>query len=601
MGVLRIANFDGVVPRTGAAELADNQAQQADNVRLYNRELRPWKGASKVYEPAILNAQTIFKHYGAAGAYRWLTWPEQVDVAMPPTADTADYRLYYSGQATPRKTNWTLGATGSGPYPADYLEMGVPAPTSAPAVATAAGTSTTADTRAYVYTHVSTFGALKEESAPSPASNLITLSTSQSVNLSSLPAAPPAGKYNITHIRIYRTIAGDSTGSNYAFVTELAIGTTTYNDDLKAIQLGAALGTIGWTPPPSNLKGLVSMAGGILAGFVGNTVYFSEPYQPHAWPVKYALNVPYQIVALGAIGSAVVVMTERNPFVISGILPGSMTVEVLNLPQPCVSKRSVVVSMDGCMYASPEGIVQVSPGGAAVLSKTLFRRIEWQSYAPSTMVSALFDGCYFGFFASPTQGNRAMVISPDDIPTLSFFLARALHAHVDIQESRFYFLSSQDGFIYEADADANNPFNYEWKSKLFVLPEALSFSAIRLDADYLFAQSVDTYNVQVAAIQAANAVLFAAGNVLGALNAAPVNTFPVNGSLLQNVPALSALRTAQVTIYGDGALICSLTLGSYSPVRIPAVRAKQWEIRIAGNIPVRSVTLASSIEEMKAA
>lgn len=598
MGVIRIAGFDGQVPRTGPAELEVTQAQQADNVRLYNRELRPWKGAIKVFTPAILNATTIFKHYGPAGVSKWLTFVEDVDVCMPPTADTSDYRLYYSGQATPRKTNWTLASAGAGPYPNDYLEMGVPAPTVAASVAAAAGSSTTADTRAYVYTYVSTFGSLKEESAPSPASAVITITTAQKVNLSGLPASAPAGKYNITHVRIYRTINGDSTGSNYAFVAEIAIGTTTYSDDASALSLGVALPSLGWTPPPSGLKGLVSMAGGVLAGFVGNTVYFSEPYQPHAWPLRYAMNVPYQIIGLGAMGTSLIIMTDRFPYVISGNQPGSMSMEQIPIPQPCVAKRSITVSQAGVMYASPEGIVNVVSGNAGVVTKPLFRRIEWQDYAPTSLVSAIFDGVYFGFFASATQGNRAMVLSPDDVPALSFFLARALHCHVDIKESRFYFLDSQDGCIYEADSDSNNPFTYEWKSKLFVMPRALSFAAIRLDGDFAYAQSVVTYNAQVAAIQAANAIIFAAGSVKGAVNQAVVNAFPVDGSLLSVVPPLSALRTAQVLIYGDGALVAGLTIGSYTPVRIPAVRAKQWEIKIVGNIPVRSVTMAGSVDEL---
>jgi hypothetical protein len=191
---LKISNFDGVVPRMSATMLAENQAQVADNVKLYSRELRYWKGPTLDYTPSTLSGtKTIYKHYvdpTASPAYYWLTWSEFVDVGLSPTTDTSDYRLYYTGDGAPKKTNAALIVAGSGDYPQTWLEMGVPAPLTAPGL-TRVGGGAVVETRAYVYTYISTFGALTEESAPSPPAT-VGWGTGNSITVDTFAAVPSA-------------------------------------------------------------------------------------------------------------------------------------------------------------------------------------------------------------------------------------------------------------------------------------------------------------------------------------------------------------------------------------------------------------------------
>lgn len=592
MAMLRVAGFDGVVPRLSATALRDNQAQQADNVKLYNGELRYWRGARLEHTPAISTGRSIYKHVNAAGTSRWLVWATDVDVVPGPSADLTDIRLYYTGDGTPRKTNFTLSVS------ADYQEMGLPAPTVAPTVTDTTGTNPTTETRVYVYTYVNTFGSLTEESAPSPPSATITVNQNRAVAVSGF-AAPPSGKYGWSAIRIYRSVGG-STGANYAFVAEIPLNQSSYTDDLRAASLGSALPTIGWTPPPSNLSGIVSMAGGVLAGFVGNTVYFSEPYFPHAWPTRYALNVPHQIIGLGAVGSTLVVMTDLFPYIITGITPGAMSVEKVSIAEPCVSKRSIAVDETGVVYASPNGLVNIGRGAQGVVTNNLFRRDEWQEYAPNTLVGASFEGRYFGFFQSPTKGNRALVLTRDDVPALSFFDAAALGAHVDGRNAKLFYVAQADGKIYEADADDARPFSYQWMSKRFVLPAASSFSVLKVDADYSAALNVSTFNAQVAATQAQNQTIWTNNaNLLGTLNQTLVNTFSVNGSLLQNVPQPATARSVQVQVYADDKLVSEPVVTSFDPVRLPPFRCREVEVRLIGNTPVRSVAMATTTLELR--
>lgn len=593
MPKLEITGFDGVIPRMSSTMLADNQAQTANNVKLYSRELRFWRGPSLIYNPATVSPVSLYRLYGAADN-RWLTWATDVDVAPGPLADTSDYRIYYTGDSHPRKTNWSLASSGGGPYPAAYYKMGVPKPPGAPAVVLhGSGASVGTEARAYVYTWVNTFGGITEESAPSDAA-AISVTAANSVDVTR--GVAPTTELNLTAWRIYRTVTG-GTSSDYEFVAEVAIGTTVHTDDLLVAALGDVLGTIGWAEPPSDLAGLVPLPCGSLAGFSGNTVYFSEPFFAHAWPVAYALSFPYNIIGLGVVGNSVVVMTDRYPFVIDGPYPGAYSVTEVPMLEPCVSKQSIASDEIGVVYASPNGLIGLGPTMRGQLTQALFRRDEWQLTNPTLIKGAIYDGKYFACYPSLTDGDT-MILSRDDIPALSFLEVQATAVYVDSRTATFFYINGVDDSVYQLDADSVNPFSYAWLSKRFILPQAISWSALRLDADYSQITADADYDANVAAIQAENAVIYAAG-LNGSLNENLLDEFEINGDALLPVPTISGTRFAQVHIYGDGVLQTVLSMVSIDPVRVPAFRAREIEIKIIGTISVRSVALATSVLELR--
>ena len=595
MPQLKILGFDGVVPRMSATMLGDSQAQVASNVKLYSRELRYWRGPALDFNPSISSIKSIYHYYSADPDPIWLTWQTDVDVCTSPMTDASDYRIYYTGDGVPKKSNYSLITTGTGAYPRASLNMGVPAPTGAPTATRVGSGTTNAESRYYVYTYVSTFGSVKEESAPSPPSNLVTIYTGDSCTVNGFTTAPTSG-YNITHKRIYRTVTGATTDS-YEFVAEIAVATTSYSDSLTAAQLGEVLPTIGWSPPPDTLAGLIPLPSGALAGFSGDTVYFSEPFYPHAWPLAYALNVPYRIKGLGIYGTSVVVMTERYPYIINGGIPGAMSVERVPILEPCVSKQSIVSDEFGVVYASPNGLVGIGAESRSVTTNALFRRDEWQAQSPDKIAGVVVDSKYFAIYPTSTDA-QAMVLSRDDIPALSYIDVFASALHVDSRTGKLYFCDSGDDSIYELDANELIPLPYEWKSKRFVLPQATSFSCIKLDADFSQADVSAAYQAQVDAITASNATLFS-GSLNGVLNTTAINTYDINGSVLANIPLFAAARTVQVDIYGDGALVATTTISSFDPLRLTPFKSRTIEVKITGNVNVRSVALATTVPELR--
>lgn len=714
MPVLKVMGFDGIIPRTSPTMLEDSQGQQADNVKLYSRELRYWKGAqleSYVPEnglvvggPAI---KSLYKYYyGTASAYLWFAWTTDINAVQSPMADLTDYRLYYTDGVKPKKTNYTLATTGTGAYPRSSLNLGVPAPTTQPTTTigsfpitgftatdggsnysvgdlvyvsggtftvrmvltvssvttgtnngplygvtiTTPGTYTvlpppnsniisttgtghgakgtvtagTVENRAYVYTYLSTFGAVTEESAPSPvANNLNVYSSVNSVNVSGLLAFP-SGSYNFTGVRIYRTITGTTTDS-YALVTEITTGTpntVSYDDTKTTAQLGEALATLGWSPPPDTLQGLISHPSGALVGFVNNTVYFSEPYYPHAWPLAYAINVPNKIISLGIFGTSVVVTTDRFPYIITGSYPGGMSAERVPILEPCISKQSTVSDEFGVVYASPNGLVGIGPAMRGVITNNLFAYNEWITYNPDLIAGAVVNNQYFATYPTTTESQKTLVFNRTDIPALSKVEMPATAVHVDSKGGNLYYVNGITGRILKWDADDLNPLSFDWLSKRFVLPQATTFSVLKLDANYAQITSASNNAALTAAVAARNQARFSS-DLIGAVNAGqpgPANTnnfmgtlnssyfdstqseyrgMLVNGSILEELPTSASTRAVAVEIYGDGELKTTLNMTSFDPVRIPPFKSRTVEVSIQGNIDVRSIALATTQIELR--
>ena len=112
------------------------------------------------------------------------------------------------------------------------------------------------------------------------------------------------------------------------------------------------------------------------------------------------------VVGLGAFGQSVFVGTTGNPYVIQGSDPGSLTMTKLPQKQACVSKRSIVEMNGGVIYASPDGLMQVTESnGLSSLTAGLINRDDWQSFNPSSFSSFELDSRYYAFYDNgTTQG-----------------------------------------------------------------------------------------------------------------------------------------------------------------------------------------------------
>lgn len=626
MSSIKLAGFDGLVPRTSPTLIAETFAQIATNVKLYSKELRHWRGPTVVYTPPDRPYKTVFRLFHSDGSTAFLLWENEVNVAVSPTAETVpgESRIYYTGDGEPKKTNWAMAVGATEPYPSKWMPMGVTPPqtgapgeevAAAPTVTKIVAGTGTIETRSYVYTHISKFGAVVAESAPSAAAEIDVEVVGSTVRISGF--VTPEADENVTARRIYRTVVGATTVT-YQLVAEIPVATASFDDALAIADIpGDVLGTIGWQPPPKDLQGLVVLPGGSLVGFVANTVYFSEPHYPHAWPIAYAVTLPVmKIVGLAVVGSSVVVMTGTNPYFIHGGFPGEMYTEKIPLQEPCVAKTTIATDEDGVVYASPNGLVLISPGQRGLMTTDLFTADEWRPLVPSTMVATILQGRYFGVFPSRSP-TPAIVLSRIDPPALSNMQLPAVALHTDARNGFLFYVHETDHKVYQLDANDDVPLDYQWRSKRFWLGRGMTFSVLRLDANYSQLSEAGASDAERAAIIASNQALFP-GDLMGSINSAPINAFvgdgppgsvgiEVGGSILQNLPRVVSARRLQVTLFGDdtdqdGLLdhMVTLDLFSLDPIRIPAFKSRELEVQITGNIDVISLHMATTMEELLA-
>ena len=639
MSTIRLTNFSGILPRYSDTGLEDRMATVARNVKLTSGEIRPWRKPVAVQATIQQGVVSIFKLEGADGGSIWCEWTQDTDVCYSPIADQEEFRIYYSENGACKKTNYELCSDATGEDAEDappykWLHMGVPYPTQKLTITATRVpndpdqwaedhpdedyeeySADNTDNRVYVYTYVSEFGDIEEESAPSDPTEIVCDTVGGSVHITGFGDAP-TDHYNITKVRLYRAVTGSST-TVYMLVDEMNLvnhqfpesgrslngvdwADSTYNDTRTVAQLGKELDSLYYTPPPEGLRGLVSMPNGFLAGFVHNQVWFSEPYLPHAWPSNYMLTTDSPIIGLGVYGNTLVVATTRQPYTISGTHPSAMTQEKQPMNQPCVSKRSIAYDQYGVLYASAYGLVAIAGGQMDVFTRPIISQDEWQDYNPATITAAMYNNLYMAAYRR-SGGNGILVFSRSDEPALVTYDFTPTAMHVERATGRLFCVNERDSTIYRMDADTLNAEVYEWVSKRFVNPYWTSFAAMKLDASFNANVDYDNYLALRQEVLDYNQNIwneYKGKSILGDVNSCMPNTVQVNGDIMEPVPSFPEYRYIRVTLIADDEEVYTCSFDSIQAVRVPPVRAHSWKIKFAGNLEIRSFMISTSMREL---
>lgn len=441
--------------------------------------------------------------------------------------------------------------------------------------------------RAYVYTYVTAYG---EEGPPSPA----TIAQGNQAGDWTVQCSAPTGdqslERNLTAIRIYRSVTSAQGIATYFFVTELTLPVITHIDSETdaIVTANNQLTTTGYTPPPENLKGMVAMPNGMIAGFTDKEVYFCEPYRPHAWPVAYALSVDFPIVGLGVIGQSLVVCTSSNPYVMTGTRPDNVASSKLSDSEPCMSRGSIVSTKNGVYYASPNGLCLVQPGNVQIATKGIIDKTEWLQnlvveflragwigdayycYGPTrtgTFDIGAFDGDSFdspgltenfdGALIDPTNQRIAYSVMSAPTPTSNVMQ--------DVWSGEV--LVVRGGSVYLIDVTDEATFGtFLWRSKIMQTPERKNLGVARVMFETL-------------------------------AGAPTLNPVP-NASLVQS---LAADQYGLFRVYADGVHVFTREIRTSGEImKLPSgFKAHYWQVEIEARVRVFSVEVASSAKEMR--
>lgn len=546
---LEVSSFLATIPRLSEDRLPAGYAQVAENTDLHKGTVRAFNDVGAPTALAFANPIKTAYLWRVNDTEYWFRFKDDVDVARSPIADDENKRVYWTGDKTdvdtageayPRISYTPIAYTGGTQYPANSYRLGVPAP-SMPPVATVTGSTTdasTAEARFYVKTYVTAIG---EEGPPSATSTMVMVADGQSVNLSGLGLDGTDGYgRNITLQRIYRTNEGND-ATAFQFVTELPIATGTFSDTLDGDELAEVIPSVEWQPPPAGMSGIRLMANGVMVGFRGNEICFSEPFLPHAWPVSFRLTVDSKIVAIGTFENSVVVATEGKPVLITGTDPASMSQRDIQIVEPCASKHSMVSLGHGCCYASQNGIVYIGPSQQGLITESVLTKEEWAQFEPGTIRACEYRQQYLAFHGTGGASGRGFFFNPRNaqggLVTLSL---RARAVHRDPLNERAYLLDWDNNIrVFEGGARLLSV----WRSPILNEDDPCSYTALKVSA--------------------------------------------------------KDFTATELRIYGDGALYWSGTITSKAPVRIPrGARCDQWEVEIRTKGEVRAVTLAESVGEL---
>lgn len=522
---ITLQGFGGTLPKVEPRYLPDQAAVVASKVRLDRGHLEPAREPVTVdtsggpvdsfyVSPPDVGVATLF--FAAA----------DVDVVSAPIATKT---LYLTGNtAVPQKY-----------FAGSFTDLAWPAPVAAPTATITAGVidPNTQQTTYFAYTLLRG----DEESAPSPLSVAIDTSPNQTVSIGGLPVTHPK--------RIYRSVTSFSGATELYFVAQVSLPAASFSHTLASSPLGEPIPSTDFDVPPSTMLGIIALPNGIMAGFDGREVCFSEPYIPHAWPEKYRLSTQDKIIGLVSFGTSVAVLTEGTPYIIQGLHPDSMAMARLESTAPCVAKRGIVDVGYAALFPSTDGLMQISASGVQNITEGIFTRSQWQALNPETIVAAQFRGGYAFLHDAGFAYPALKMISKDTVaPSLIDFGNTYRHLQFEPYSGRLLTLHANGLHVQSIDDDSALPSDMAWKSKPFRIPSPMPFGVIYVDAE----------------------------------------------------PPATGTPSFKCYVYADGVNVAAVGMAPNKIERLatPTTLASIWEVQIEGNYTITRVILCGEPDEV---
>lgn len=582
-----IHDMGGMIPRREPRLLPDNAAEQATNCDLASGNLEGLPIPELVMDlSAFAGTMRAYRFPVSGNPDAWLPLPSAFSsVCRSPLANDTSHRLYWtnpSGSSTPG-TFWntyariTAGNTGvNAPYDLGTIQ---PNPAVAPGVSAVGGVVTPLIVRSYCWTYVNQYG---EESAPSAPSASITGASDGTWSITGLPTGVPSNPVGknyptITGVNLYRTSTGTA-GAQFYKVGTFVYGVNTPTDpyvdpvsDSTAVN-NPTLISASWANPPATLDGLVTLPGGMLVGFTGNTVHFSEVNRPHTWPAGYDQSMQYDIVGLAVWQQSLMVMTSGFPFTGTGNSPSNYIFTMVRVPEPCISRGSIITDLMGTYYSSQNGLVTLNYYGMQNQTLSNMTKNIWLNRFKGANIIACrhraqylalkLDGSGSGFIIDYTEQRMGVM----DVSTFS----GATAIWNDEFTGDTYICAA--GIVYRWDSQNTGPLTYRWRSRQFYGPQPISLGACQIALDAGVTVPAPVPNTQTLSNGDSTLVLPNGVNAVFNLYAGPDGAYKVFTRNLR--------QTREI-------------------FRLPSgFKAFDWQVEIISRVTIHSIELATTMHEL---
>jgi hypothetical protein len=529
------------------------------------------------------------------------------------------------------------------------------------------------EARSYVYTWVSAYG---EEGPPSPPTLVNGWSNGTwTIGLWTPPPDDLGVFRNLAVLRLYRTVTAVGGSTVYYWVADVSLGSTDpdavltvaqnplvppmFTDGVQSsmptginppsatyvdtnpdnlVALNIQMPSTNWFPPPANLQGIVSLPNGMFVGWIGNAVWFCEPYQFHAWPPGYVITTDFPIVGLGVANGAIIVATAARPYVIIGVAPASMSSLKCSKAEPCNSRGSILDGDAAVCYMSPNGLIQVTPNGQVQNTTQLWiTRERWDALTPPRYARAIsLASCYFcygttsplgvvpsdnsqaqtGFTIELDQDNASFTIWPQPGGhRLGFDTLTAPNGYnvdnvlTDPWTGIGLLIQNQNVYYYDFTDQQPIMQPYAWASKIYQQNTKKSYEAMKVFFDQPAGPTGPAFNIPTpyGATLPTGTTAFQGFTGLTGYYGPSGNTGPnqaiasdVSWNTL-NINQLGIIKTF-VDYDGTGRMVlvdCREITNSGGLLRIiSGFKAEQWMWQISGRIRVSNVQIATTAKEL---
>lgn len=567
----------------------------------------------------------------------WLQWREaDISAVQGPVPADATGRVYWTGEGSPRiswsamlQTKSFVTATLTGVFPRKSFVLGVPQPSGiiSNLVRTYSGGNTNTQPPAgedpqlvsYAICYVTVDG---REGPPLYSGTVEVHSNVTQVEIvhqrlfsgvisDNTPNDGLSHDNYLGKIRVYRSNTG-SQDTQYQFLKDVemsSLGTgpvffppnvvTSIIDDNPQSFLSEVMPSADWVGPPDTdttlypegpLKSLMAVGQGVMAGFTGKRLCFSEPFLPHAWPVKYRITIQDEIVEIARTNNGIVALTKGQPYFVTGTDPSAMASVKVDFSQACVYKNSVVEIGDTIFYAAPDGLCAITGTSGQVVTKDLISTKDWNDnylhmsdYSTARFMAFNYEGKYVAFHwnGAGQQPIKGFIFDPRaDAISRFVTLDRAYFpagGYEDPTDSNVYLIRGVSvAKLFGGVFPDPLRYQYTYKTRTYIAEKPTSMGWLSVDAYADTRVKVYGDGVEIADYDFDH----------------DINTNAVTQTIYTpaGISGAHAVNVTQNSMHGNPII----------QVRLPAAVATEWQIEIIGEGKLYGVCIAETMDELRA-
>lgn len=478
-----VKTFAGSRPRLANHLLSENQAALAMDCRFHHGTLDAWRQPRAFREVASGTRTSL--QLGCC----WLDFDSCVDWAIGPVTCQRLYATGVNGYDYP-----VVIEVDEQTCDAVVRRLGLPCPQQILSTlsAGAAGADKDFEGRSYAYQYENALG---ERSALSRATDPELIRDGTPVVVSGW--AVPDASWGVTTVRVFRSVsavgssmsapsADNSADTAWMLVGETPLAAPSFTDNRFNDELFEALEEDIVRPPPDGLRGITFIESmNVLAGFLGNRLYFSESNSYHNW--LHFLELDDNICGIVESNKIIYVGTDGRPYAVAGEADckTAQCRAAVRLPKKWpmagCGNRHMAALPQGAVYPTHDGLVALSGNGMpTLLTNPLYAPEDWQRLRPHSILPEVHGGSLFVF----GEGG-SFVISLDDGSEQGW----DLDTHSELSDSGVrdvfttrsgdLFLLKSDNVLYQWNRGTTlRP--YQWRSPVWMLDTPINFGAFRV-------------------------------------------------------------------------------------------------------------------------